>query len=58
MIIRNMFQEDINRQINGVIKVDQSSADVANPVVDVSQFAGTYVSQMQASVAQMASLNG
>lgn len=28
MMIRNMFQEDINRQINGVIKVDQSSADV------------------------------
>lgn len=23
MIIRNLFQEDINRQINGVIKVDQ-----------------------------------
>ena len=31
---------------------------LANPVVDVSQFAGTYVSQMQASVAQMASLEG
>ena len=28
MIIRNMFQEDINRQINGVIKVDQSTQDV------------------------------
>ena len=28
MIIRDMFQEDINRQINGVIKVDQSSVDV------------------------------
>ena len=29
MIIRNLFQEDINRQINGVIKVDQDTADVA-----------------------------
>ena len=28
MLIRNMFQEDINRPINGVIKVDQDSADV------------------------------
>lgn len=28
MIIRDMFQEDINRQINGVIKVDQNSVDV------------------------------
>ena len=28
MIIRNMFQEDINRQINGVIKVDQNNEDV------------------------------
>ena len=25
MIIRDMFQDDINRQINGVIKVDQSA---------------------------------
>ena len=33
MIIRNMFQEDINRQINGVIKVDQSSADVTRQEV-------------------------
>lgn len=28
MIIRDMFAEDINRQINGVIKVDQDTADV------------------------------
>lgn len=28
MIIKNMFAEDINRQINGVIKVDQSSEDI------------------------------
>ena len=28
MIIRNIFQEDINRQINGVIKVDQNTTDV------------------------------
>lgn len=33
MIIRNMFQEDINRPINGVIKVDQSSADVTRQEV-------------------------
>lgn len=33
MIIRNMFQEDINRQINGVIKVDQGSADVTRQEV-------------------------
>lgn len=28
MIIRNMFEEDINRKINGVIKVDQNATDV------------------------------
>ena len=28
MILRNMFAEDINRQINGVIKVDQSGDDI------------------------------
>lgn len=28
MQIRNMFAENINRQINGVIKVDQDTADV------------------------------
>ena len=28
MIIRNMFVDDINRKINGVIKVDQASEDV------------------------------
>ena len=28
MYIRDMFAEDINRQINGVIKVDQDTADV------------------------------
>lgn len=33
MIIRNMFQEDINRSINGVIKVDQSSMDVVEQEV-------------------------
>ena len=28
MMIRNMFAEDINRQINGVIKVDHDTTDV------------------------------
>ena len=28
MLIRNMFADDINRKINGVIKVDQSGDDV------------------------------
>ncbi len=28
MIIKNMFNDDINRKINGVIKVDQSTTDV------------------------------
>lgn len=28
MIIRDMFADDINRKINGVIKVDQSADDV------------------------------
>lgn len=28
MKIRDMFAEDINRPINGVIKVDQNSGDV------------------------------
>ena len=28
MIIRNMFADDINRKINGVIKVDQAAEDV------------------------------
>ena len=28
MIIRNMFVDDINRKINGVIKVDQATDDV------------------------------
>ena len=28
MMIRDMFAEDINRPINGVIKVDQDTADV------------------------------
>ena len=28
MLIRDMFAEDINRPINGVIKVDQDSTDV------------------------------
>ena len=28
MIIQNMFEDDINRQINGVIKVDQDTLDV------------------------------
>ena len=28
MIIREMFTDDINREINGVIKVDQDTADV------------------------------
>lgn len=33
MIIRDMFQDDINRQINGVIKVDQSAEDVVRQEV-------------------------
>ena len=28
MLIRDMFAKDINRAINGVIKVDQDKADV------------------------------
>lgn len=28
MIIREMFADDINRKINGVIKVDQAADDV------------------------------
>ena len=28
MMIRDMFAKDINRPINGVIKVDQDTADV------------------------------
>ena len=28
MMIRNMFADDINRKINGVIKVDQAGDDV------------------------------
>lgn len=28
MIIRDMFADDINRKINGVIKVDQAADDV------------------------------
>lgn len=28
MIIRDMFAEDINRKINGVIKADQDTTDV------------------------------
>ena len=28
MIIEQMFQEDINRKINGVVKVDQNAKDV------------------------------
>ena len=28
MIIQDMFAEDINRKINGVIKVDQDADDV------------------------------
>ena len=34
MQIRDMFQDDINRSINGVIKVDQSGADVTCQEVD------------------------
>ena len=33
MIIRDMFQDDINRKINGVIKVDQSAIDVVGQEV-------------------------
>ena len=28
MRIQNMFQEDIDRKINGVVKVDQDASDV------------------------------
>ena len=33
MIIRDMFRDDINRKVNGVIKVDQDSADVIDQEV-------------------------
>ena len=33
MMIRDMFAEDINRSINGVIKVDQDTADVVEQEV-------------------------
>ena len=33
MIIRDMFEDDINRKINGVIKVDQSAIDVVGQEV-------------------------
>lgn len=33
MRIKNMFQDDINRQINGVIKVDQDAADIIDQEV-------------------------
>ena len=33
MIIREMFAEDINRPINGVIKVDQDAVDVISQEV-------------------------
>lgn len=33
MIIRDMFKDDINRKVNGVIKVDQDSADVIDQEV-------------------------
>lgn len=33
MRIQNMFQDDINRQINGVIKVDQDAADIIDQEV-------------------------
>ena len=28
MVIRELFQEDINRKINGVVKVNQDTTDV------------------------------
>lgn len=28
MVIEQLFQEDINRKINGVVKVDQDATDV------------------------------
>ena len=33
MIIRDMFYDDINRKINGVIKVDQDETSVINQEV-------------------------
>lgn len=35
MMIRNMFAEDINRQINGVIKVDQDKVTLLGTVLYV-----------------------
>ena len=29
MIIRNMFADDINRKINGVVQVEQSAEEIA-----------------------------
>lgn len=37
MQIKNMFKDDINRKINGVVKVDQDTADV------IAQEVGEYV---------------
>lgn len=28
MVIKQLFQEDINRKINGVVKVDQNATEV------------------------------
>ena len=36
MRIENMFQEDINRKINGVVKVDQDTADVLKQAADMA----------------------
>ena len=33
MIIKNMFNDDINRKVNGVIKVDQDATDVIDQEV-------------------------
>lgn len=40
MMIRDMFAEDINRSINGVIKVDQDTADVIEQ--EVREYVITY----------------
>ena len=34
MIIKDLFQDDINRKINGVVKVDQDAEDVIAQELD------------------------
>ena len=43
MIIRDMFAEDINRKINGVIKVDQDTTDVIEQEVPQDEYVKKFV---------------